>query len=729
MHNQFMNKFSQTLLIAFLLVIFACLLGGSLRSTYAQGASRPILVVYNDSAPNKFGRYLGEILRAEGLNSYDLESLGSVSASQLASYRVVVLGETPLNVTEASLFTNYVNGGGHLIAMRPDSDIKSLFQLDTNSGQLTDGYMKMPGSGPSQGLSTATLQIHGDTDRWTLSGATTLAQLYSSATTQTTFPAVVRSANGRGTAFLYDLARNVVFTRQGNPANADVDVDADGTFRTTDLFDGAGGSDPWVNLDNVPIPQADMQQRLFAHLVRDAIDNAFPMPQLWYFPGTAKTMLISTGDAHANPAGWYQDLIDTMNAENGDITIYVSIGQLDDTLVQVWRSQGHELGIHPPWFHLDTYEPFNIESLPEGYEVYDSWFPMAFSSPKSRTVRNHQVAWLGWTDAAELAVSHGLAMDTNFYAWDDWLKKSDDTWAHGYVNGSGQPMKFAKADGTILPYYQQVTSLIDEQLLNGAGAGSQYEDLSIANATLVSQGLIDASLAGNYAAIMTQFHVDYFNEAEEWVANTLSYAASNSVPLWNADKWLTFTETRYGANYANFDWNTTTNRLTFNLTATAQPGLTLSTMMPLNYDGNTLDSVTVDGINHVFTSQQINGQSVAFITVPAGNHTIVADYLGDPAPPTPNVPNAAPSPYWKRSLDVSLSWTAITWAEFYEIQISENTSFMPPLPIDGVVNASTLSVVISVPQEGTYYWRIRAKDPVVGWKAWSAPQRFTVDTP
>src|SRR5262249_54402444 len=144
----------------------------------------PILVVYNDTDTPfyKFGRYLGEILRAEGLNSYDMVTLGSVNAGQLTSHRVVILAESSLSGVQASLFTDYVNGGGYLIAIRPDSQIADLFGLTTYNSFQTNGYLKMPGSGPSQGLSTATLQIHEATDLYSTSGTVTIAEFYSDAT-------------------------------------------------------------------------------------------------------------------------------------------------------------------------------------------------------------------------------------------------------------------------------------------------------------------------------------------------------------------------------------------------------------------------------------------------------------------------------------------------------------------------------------------------------------------
>lgn len=622
----------------------------------AQSNGRPILVVYNDSATNKFGRYLGEILRAEGLNSFDMSSLGSVNVSLLTAYRVVVLAETTLSSAQATVFNNYVNGGGYLIAMRPDAQIKNLFGLNTASGVQTNGYIKMPGSGPSQGLSTATLQIHGDTSRYTLSsGAVSIAQLYSSATASTAYPAVARSSNGRATAFLYDLARNVAYTRQGNPSNANVDIDGDGVFRTVDLFDAPGSNAPWVNLDKVSIPQADEQQRLFARLVKEAVSNAHPLPQLWYFPGTAKSVLVITSDAHANPLTWHQTLIDSMNARNADVTFYFSIGgSISNTYVQAWRSQGHEFGIHPYAYRPDTYPPYNITSLDQGFTVLSNWFGMTYTSLKSRTVRNHQVAWKGWTDGADIASSSGMALDTNFYTWGTWLRRTNGTWAHGYINGSGQPMKFIKSNGTIVPYFQQVTALVDEQLIGGAGAGSQNENLSIAGATTVSQQLIDASVGGDYAAIMTQFHVDYYGVARTWAENTVSYAASKGMPLWNADRWLAFTETRYGTNFNNLNWNSSTRTLSFNLSAPTLSGTTLSLMVPLTHQGGNLASVTVDGSNAGFTTQNIKGSNVAFVTVSAANHSVVVDYTGSSGGPTPtNTPTPTRTPTSTPSLTPS----------------------------------------------------------------------------
>src|SRR5262249_28686016 len=152
------------------------------------------------------------------------------------------------------------------------------------------------------------------------------------------------------------------------------------------------------------------------HIIEDF--SAAPLPRLWYFPDSAMTMLILTGDAHANPTSYYQNEVNSISAHGGTITFYLSIApDPSDAQVQAWRAKGDEFGIHPYAVRPDPYPPYNITSLAQGYDVYtgstgdSGWWATQFSSPKSRTVRNHAVAWKGWTDAAEYAAAHGIALD------------------------------------------------------------------------------------------------------------------------------------------------------------------------------------------------------------------------------------------------------------------------------------------------------------------------------
>src|SRR4026207_894652 len=95
------------------------LLLSSARYIVAATTPAPILLVVNDAAPNTFGRYVGEILRAEGLNSFDILQVGSVTSGDLTAHKLVILAETPLTSDQVTLFANYATGGGRLLALRP----------------------------------------------------------------------------------------------------------------------------------------------------------------------------------------------------------------------------------------------------------------------------------------------------------------------------------------------------------------------------------------------------------------------------------------------------------------------------------------------------------------------------------------------------------------------------------------------------------------------------------
>ena len=190
-----------------------------LLSSADEGPGGPILVVA--SASNPFGRYYAEILHTEGFNAYTVTDISNVSSALLSNYDVVILGEMTLTSAQVTTMTNWVTGGGNLIAMRPDKQFTGLLGLLDASATLSNAYLLIDtATPPGAGLVNQTIQFHGTADRYTLNGATAAATLYSSASTPTVNPAVTLKTVGTGhaAAFTYDLARSIVYTRQGNPA-------------------------------------------------------------------------------------------------------------------------------------------------------------------------------------------------------------------------------------------------------------------------------------------------------------------------------------------------------------------------------------------------------------------------------------------------------------------------------------------------------------------------------
>ncbi|HEU4547507.1 MAG TPA: DUF4082 domain-containing protein, partial [Microlunatus sp.] len=265
-----------------------------------DGPGGPIAVVTSTGNPST--SYLGEILRAEGLNEFANVRISTLSATTLAPYSVVVLGDVTLTDAQVAALTDWVNAGGNLISMRPDSRLYGLAGITAQAGTVADGYLAVNAAvEPGAGITADTMQFHGTASRYGLAGATAVATLYSGPTTSTGLPAVtlrtVGSNGGQVATFAFDLARSVIATRQGNLAWAGQNRDGATPNRSNDLFFGGTATD-WVNLSKAHIPQADEQQRLLANLITVTARDRFPLPRFWYFPGTHKAVVVATGDDH-----------------------------------------------------------------------------------------------------------------------------------------------------------------------------------------------------------------------------------------------------------------------------------------------------------------------------------------------------------------------------------------------------------------------------------------------
>jgi len=76
---------------------------------------------------------------------------------------------------------------------------------------------------------------------------------------------------------------------------------------------------------------------------------------------------------------------------------------------------------------------------------------------------------------------------------------------------------------------------------------------------------------------------------------------------------------------------------------------------------------------------------------------------------------------------VPLSWSFISWATGYEIQVDDSSTFTAPLVYTGVTTNRTLTTPPLA--NGTYYWRVRVRNAANVWGAWSPAATFVVDVP
>ncbi|MBH8573810.1 DUF4082 domain-containing protein [Nostocaceae cyanobacterium CENA369] len=590
----------------------------------------PILLITN--ASNPFSNYYTEILRNEGLNTFNVSDISSVSATTLANYDVAILAETTLTSTQVTTFTNWVTGGGNLIAMRPDKQLASLLGLTDAASTLPNAYLRLDTSTDiANGLVNQTIQFHGTADRYSLNGASSIATLYTNATTATSNPALtlrsVGSNGGQAAAFTYDLARSVIYTRQGNPAWATQERDSFSPIRSDDLYFGNASGDvqpDWVDLNKVAIPQADEQQRLLANLILKMNLDKKPLPRFWYFPQGKKAVVLMTGDDHANggTAGRFDQFkassppgcsVDNWECIRGTSYIYPN-SPLTSQQAASYTADGFEVSLHVNTgcgdFTPATLETFYTQQLSDFTSKYAS-------IPAPITERHHCLVWSDWFTTPQVELNHGIRLDTTYYYW-------PPTWVNnrpGFFTGSGMAMRLANQNGTMIDVYNSATQLTDE-------SGQTYPS-SI-------DTLLDGAIGedGYYGIFNVNAHTDAVNSD---VANAVvASAQTRGIPIVSAKQLLTWLDGRNSSSFGSLAWSN--NTLTFTITqGTGINGL--QAMLPNNFANLVISSITRNGSAVTYTPKGIKGIEYAFFPGNAGSYVVT--YTQDTTPPT--VSSTSPS--------------------------------------------------------------------------------------
>jgi hypothetical protein len=586
----------------------------------AQGPGGPILVL--TSGTSNFGTYYAEILRNEGFNAFTVADVATVSAATLAAYDVVILAKTPLSATQVSTLSTWVNGGGNLIAMAPDAQLAGLLGLTSTGATLSNGYLLVDtASNVGNGIVGQTMQFHGSADRYTLSGATALATLYSSAAAATSNPAVtLRSVgSGKAAAFTYDLATSIVYTRQGNPAWATQERDGFAPIRSDDKYYGNASADPqldWVDLSKIAIPQADEQQRLLANLITTMNLVRKPLPRFWYFPNGHKAVLIMTGDDHGNngTAGRF-DYFKSVSPAGCSVTNWECIRgtsymfpdtPLSNTDAALYNQDGFEVGLH-----INTNcSNFTAASLDSTYSTQRSaWVAKYSSVPPPITQRHHCIVWSDWTSGAETQLKYGMRMDTSYYFWPpDWVGD-----VPGMFTGSAMPMRFMKLNGSFVDVYQAATQMTDE-------SGQSYP--------YTINTLLDRALGteGYYGAYVINAHTDEALTTEAQASVTS--AKARGVPVIAARQMLTWLDARNDSFFSALSWNGST--LNFNVSrAAAANGL--QGMLPRRSGNDVLTGISRGGSPVSYSIKVVKGVEYAFFAADSG--TYVANYGVDASGP------------------------------------------------------------------------------------------------
>jgi hypothetical protein len=572
-------------------------------------AEQPVLLI--TSSGNQFSTYYSEILLAEGLNHFETVALPSVTSTVLANHDIAILGEMPLTASQVSMFTQWVTSGGKLIAMKPDKQLAGLLGLTSTSSTMSDEYILVnTSSSPGAGIVNQTVQYHGPADLYTVNGATKIATIYSSATLSTPYPAVTINnyGSGQAAAFTYDLAKSIVYTRQGNPVWAGVERDGQTYLRAGDMFFPG-----WIDIDKVAIPQADEQQRLLANMIIGMNIGSIPLPRFWYFPRDLGAVVVMTGDDHkgGGTAGRFQNNISDSPAncsvDNWDCvrsTSYVFDGSpLTNAQAVSYQKLGFEVAMH-----LSTGAAIDISSCGNwSPSTLATFFSDQLSQFKAQypgvdpqvSHRTHCIAWTDYTTMAEQEAGLGIRMDTNYYYWPPDYAQYDP----GFFTGSGLAMRFAKSDGTLLDIYQAATQMTDE-------SGQSYP--------YTINALLDNAVgsAGYYGAFVANMHTDSADSAGSDAI--IASAQSHGIPVISARQLLTWLDGRNSSTFDSISWNG--NILSFSVTAgTGANGLRAMVPIPA---GLRINNVTLNGSQVTYGTATIKGINYVYFQAPAGSYTL-----------------------------------------------------------------------------------------------------------
>ncbi len=556
----------------------------------------PILVlVRSHQQENMFGRYTGEMLKLDGINSFDIVDMDTTEDWLAGDPSVVILTRCRLRNPEQDRLLEYVREGGRLIVFRPSYRLGNALGLTAKFTVTHGAYLLPDADHPvSRGLPHEPIQCHWPTEHWGLGslpgGAEVIAHDYADVSSASGLPAIVSFGLGNGEVALcfYDPPAAVARLRFGNPDLASINTMGFPYYgRTGDLFTN------YFDLSRGHLPQADLHCNLLSNLVSHL--SAEPICRLWYYrtPEQRSALPMRSDDDWSTPDQFHA-LCSAVEQHNGHCTFYlVRDTKLPDSEVAAWLERGHNFGYHSnpmtdedPYFAMED----TLRSDAENFRNRYGFTP--------RTMQSHCGFWRGYMDLVPVLHDIGIRMAVSYSCLLETYGK--------YMCGSSRPMKFVNEHGRIVDVYGQATLIYDDASIQDMLTNEVDTELAKVAKTL------DYAVSVTYSPFGFQSHpVSFATYSAAYICGCMDLAKERGVPVLSMDEWLELTQSRYEAQLTVTSAGE--DALECELTAGQVAGpLTVAVPVP---DGKQAVGAAVDGHAIEPTPRAILGPQYALVPV------------------------------------------------------------------------------------------------------------------
>jgi hypothetical protein len=488
---------------------------------------RPVhhrLLLHPNQSENRFGAYVLELLKSEGLNSFVAHDLTD-GWPQFEADELAVLTRCFVSVAEADQLYAAVERGLRLVCFQPSWSLLHRFGWTSANRVLHPAWVRLSEGFPG---ANETLQTHVPMALYEPNEAaeySVVAQACDADWQTNGFPAVARQKVGAGEVvfFFYDLPKAVARIRFGDPELAS--LLNSGHWEWThplDLF--AGHVDERV----LHLPQAELHTQFLAKLLTDIC--AYPLARLWYFEKAEQRAAanFSSDDDWSLPEQ-FEDLISTLESCDGRGTFYLMEDtHLSDEAVRAYRERGHSFGAHINSTAIKDDLPL---AMPHCLREQTATFAARYGQG-SLSLQCHWAPWRGYTDWVPDYMASGYRLLYPYISHPQWLNL--------FMCGAGRPSKFVDEFGKVFDCWQQPMQSYDD--------GSLIERISHDLDSVVAdfEKLLRPVVERYHSVIGVGSHpVSFSTYSKPFLSAVFQLLQKAGAPIYSGDEWCRFSDRRH----------------------------------------------------------------------------------------------------------------------------------------------------------------------------------------